>query len=76
MYEVQTVECGGICRAEYAYEPEIPNDPESEIALTCGQCDYYVAKKAGLTMGRCALTQKIKRSTSLACPKIYVTLPF
>jgi hypothetical protein len=76
MYEVQAVECGGVPCTEYRYEPEIPDDQEIEIALTCGQCDYYVAERAGLTMGCCALTQKIKRSTSLACHKIYVTSPF
>jgi hypothetical protein len=76
MYEIQTVECGGIPCTEYRYEPEIPDDPEPEFALTCGQCDYYIANKADLTMGCCALTGKTRRSTSLACPKIYVTSPF
>ncbi len=76
MYEVQTIEAHGMMCAEYRYEPEIPDDQEIEIALTCGQCDHYIADKAGLTMGRCTLTGKTRRSTSLACHKIYVTSPF
>jgi hypothetical protein len=76
MYEVQTVECGGIPRAEYACEPELLDDPEPEFALTCGQCDYYIADKADLAKGNCALTKKTKRSCSLACSQILVTSPF
>jgi hypothetical protein len=76
MYGIQSVECGGIPCIEYACEPEILDDPELEFALTCGQCDYYIAEQADLTIGCCALTKKTKRSTSLACPKIYVTSPF
>lgn len=75
MYE-QIVEAHGVICIEYRYEPESIDDPESEFALTCGQCDYYIADKADLTTGRCALTKKTRHSTSLACPRIAVTSPF
>lgn len=76
MYEVQAVEYCGIPCTEYRYEPEILDDPEPEFALTCGQCDYYIADQADLSVGCCALTKKTRRSTSLACPQILVTSPF
>lgn len=75
MYE-QTIEAHGVTCIEYRYEPETLDDPEPEFALTCGQCDYYIADKADLTVGCCALTKKTKRSCSLACSQILVTSPF
>lgn len=75
MYE-QTIEAHGRMSAEYRYESEILDDPEPEFALTCGQCDYYIADRANLTVGCCALTKKTRRSISLACPQILVTSPF
>ena len=76
MYEVQTTECGGIPCTEYRYEPEVPDDRQPEFSLVCGQCDYYTASKTNITVGHCTLTEKARRSCSLACPEILVTSPF
>lgn len=71
MYASQTVECGGIPRTEYRYEPEIIEDePGPEYPFTCSQCDHF------RVWGGCALTSFKRQSTSLACPDLKITCPF
>ncbi len=77
IYEIQTVEAHGIACAEYRYEPsEFEDDQPLEVPLVCGQCDHYSASKTDIAVGHCALTGKVRRSCSLACPKVFVTSPF
>lgn len=69
-YEVQILNCAGISRTEYRYEPEIHQDEPIDVPLTCGQCDHYRVSN------RCVLTGFVRKGTSLACPEIKVTCPF
>lgn len=70
MYETTTVECAGIPRTEYRYEPEIQDEEPIEVPLTCSQCDYFRIS------GCCALTNFKRSGTSFACSEIKVTCPF
>lgn len=77
LHEIQTVEAHGIVCAEYRYElSEVEDDQPLEIPLVCGQCDYYAASKTDTAVGHCTLTGKVRRSSSLACPEVFVTSPF
>lgn len=69
-YETTTVDCGGIPRTEYRYEPEIQEDEPITYPLLCGSCDYYRVSNT------CALTSFKRSSTSLACPEVKLTYPF
>lgn len=74
--EIQTIDAHGFSTSEYRYEPTVSEDDEPiAVPLTCGQCDYYKAG-SNLTTGNCTLLGKERRSSSLACPQIFVTCPF
>lgn len=70
MYEVEVVECAGIPRTEYRYEPEVIDDEPIEVPLTCSQCDHF------RVWGECAYLGLPRPSTSLACSMLLVTSPF
>lgn len=73
MYVRQIVECGGISRIEYGYEPEeefVEDDSETIYSPTyCKECDFYV-------QGKCQLANKLISQDNLACPDLQITYPF
>ena len=73
MYVRQIVECGGISRIEYGYEPEEEFiDKDSEIIHSptyCNECDFYV-------QGKCQFTNKLISQDDIACPNLQITYPF
>lgn len=72
MYIRQILECGGVSRIEYGYEPEeesVDNEPEIVPSPTyCDECDFYASK--------CQLTNKSINRDTIACPKLQITHPF
>ncbi len=73
MYVRQVVECGGIARIEYGYEPEeefLEENPEIiHSPAHCNECDLYIR-------GRCQLTNKLISQDDIACPDLLITPPF
>ncbi len=73
MYVRQVVECGGIARIEYSYEPEEEFLEENlEIIHSptyCNECDFYIR-------GKCQLTNKLISQNDIACADLLITPPF
>ena len=73
IYERQVVECGGIPRIEYGYEPEdefVKDNLGIIYSPTyCKECDFY-------TQGKCQLTNKLISQNDIACPDLQITPPF